>query len=260
MLLLHTRVNSYKKRIHLISVILVFVLLFISVSRQKDDVYPSTMDGDINKLAVIQTSGAYPTDMVEFAENYPQVIDYVYNYPHLKDKHYSIDLSKEAKSKDVPLLMQWDERWGYSVYGDGLIGYTGCGPVSLSMVALYLTHDSQWTPIKVADIAIKNGYCISGSGSSWTLISEGSHLLGLNAHELPLDEYKMKRELDAGHPIIIVVGEGDFTKSGHFMVITGYDETGFYLNDPNSQENSNKTWDYITLSWQIRNLWAMSKA
>lgn len=106
MLLLHTRVNSYKKRIHLISVILVFVLLFISVSRQKDDVYPNTMDGDINKLAVIQTSGAYPTDMVEFAENYPQVIDYVYNYPHLKDKHYSIDLSKEAKSKDVPLLMQ----------------------------------------------------------------------------------------------------------------------------------------------------------
>lgn len=263
---MHAHANLYNKckpaqsglyRVLLVAVIIIFLVAVGSVAKRDSD---SGDLADADKLAVIQTSNAYPTDMVKLAETYPQTIDYVYNYPELRDKTYPINLTKEAKDKSVPLLMQWDERWGYSVYGNGLIGYTGCGPVSLSMVALYLTHDAQWTPVKVAEIAIENGYCVPGSGSSWTLISEGSHLLGLNARELPLDENKMKQELHAGHPIIVVVGEGDFTKNGHFMVITGYDDTGFYLNDPNSQENSSKTWTYDTLSWQIRNLWAISKA
>lgn len=216
------------------------------------------------KLAVIQTSAEYPLDMVEFAQKYPQVIDYVYEYPSYKNSYTTtaaeVDLSPEISGDAVPLLIQWDARWGYIPYGDGLIGYTGCGPVCLSMVALYLTGDTEWTPARVAEFAEEQGYYVSGSGTSWTLISEGSRSMGLHAEVLPLVETAMKSELDKGHPIILVVGPGDFTYSGHYLVVVGYDEEGFQLNDPNSYENSAKTWSYDRLSSQIRNLWAMSVA
>lgn len=212
------------------------------------------------RLEVIQTSSEYPAEMVKLAQRNEETIDYVYDYPQRKDQTVSVDLSAEASGDSVPLLMQWDARWGYLPYGDGLVGYTGCGPVSLSMAALYLTGDPQWTPAEVTKLAVDQGYCVPGNGTSWTLIGEGSELLGLHAEELPLMESIMRDELGEGHPIIVVVGPGDFTDSGHFMVIVGCDEEGFQINDPNSYENSAKTWSYDVLSPQIENLWAISKA
>lgn len=212
------------------------------------------------KLEKIRTSAEYPEDMVALAQRNEEAINYVYDYPRRKGQTASIDLSAEASSGSVPLLMQWDARWGYLPYGDGLVGYTGCGPVSLSMAALYLTGDPQWTPDEVVKLAIEHGYCVPGSGTSWTMIGEGSGLLGLHAEELPLAESVMREELGKGNPIIVVVGPGDFTDSGHFMVIVGCDEEGFQINDPNSCENSEKTWSYDVLSPQIQNLWAVSKA
>ncbi len=211
------------------------------------------------KLEVIRTSSEYPAEMVELAQRNEETIDYVYNYPRCKNQTVSADLSAEVSGDSVPLLMQWDSRWGYLPYGDGLIGYTGCGPVSLSMTALYLTGDPQWTPEEVAKFAVDHGYCVPGNGTSWTLIGEGSELLGLHAEELPLMESIMREELGKGHPIIVVVGPGDFTDSGHYMVVVGCDESGFQINDPNSYKNSEKTWSYDVLSPQIQNLWAISK-
>lgn len=211
-----------------------------------------------DKLAMIEEDLSYPRDMLEFAQKYPQVVDYVLAYPEKKDLDYEIDLSAEAAAGEIPDLLQWDERWGYEPYGSGLIGYTGCGPVSLSMVAIGLTGDSKWDPLTVAKFAAENGYSVPGSGTAWTLISEGSKQLGLMPKELPLSEGVMKNHLREGHPIIIVVGPGDFTFSGHYLVITGYDDTGFQIHDPNNPENTKKTWTYERLSPQIRNLWAMS--
>lgn len=212
------------------------------------------------KLQIIEeTPEEYPEPLIQLASKYDQTIDYVYYYPEYKDKSWEIDLSAEASSGQVPLLLQWDRRWGYSPYGTGMIGYTGCGPTSLSMVALYLLEDAKWSPLEMAKFAVENGYCSPGHGSTWSLISEGSTALGLHASSISLHEGRMKQELDAGNPIIVVVGPGDFTNSGHFMVLTGYDDTGFFLNDPNSRENSEKTWTFSVLRPQIKALWAISK-
>ncbi|NEQ73938.1 MAG: C39 family peptidase [Okeania sp. SIO2C9] len=40
---------------------------------------------------------------------------------------------------------------------------------------------------------------------------------------------KIKHHLDRGNPVIY---SGKFTKSGHIIVLRGYDETGFWVNDP----------------------------
>ena len=87
-----------------------------------------------------------PEELLGLIRKNEELFEYVYSYPEKKDVEYEIDLSDEAKNKSVPLLIQWDERWGYKEYGTGLIGYTGCGPVCLSMVAIYLTSNPEYTP------------------------------------------------------------------------------------------------------------------
>lgn len=112
-------------------------------------------------------------------------------------------------------------------------------------------------PATVAEYAESAGYSIPDSGSSWTLISEGCEHYGVHATEVPMDEDRIKSKLDEGCPIIVNVGPGDFTDSGHFMTLTGYDSEGFTINDPNSRTNSEKHWTYAQLHGQVRNLWAM---
>lgn len=68
----------------------------------------------------------------------------------------------------------------------------------------------------------------------------------------------MSSALEEGDLIICVLGPGDFTDSGHFILLTGYQDGAFTVNDPNSPLRSQQTWSYDTLSGQIKNLWALS--
>lgn len=201
----------------------------------------------------------YPQDLQELAQKNPEALEYVYQYPQLRDQTPEIDLSAEAASGEIPLLLQWDARWGYQSYGSGLIGYTGCGPTCLSMVALYLTGDAKWDPATIADYAEQEGYYVDGSGTSWDMMTEGCRHFGLEAQEVGLDEGEMASALEEGKPLICVLGPGDFTDSGHFVVVTGHTDEGFRLHDPNSPQRSAQIWSFARLSSQIKNVWAYSK-
>ena len=52
------------------------------------------------------------------------------------------------------------------------------------------------------------------------------------------------------------MGPGDFTTTGHYIVMTGYVDGKISVNDPNSYENSEALWSYEQICGQIRNLWA----
>lgn len=197
----------------------------------------------------------YPESLLELLDKNPETKDFVLEYPLLKDQDQTIDLSEYRNSGKIPLLMQWDQRWGYEIYGDDLMGITGCGPTCLSMVAIYLLKDTTMDPAWMADYSIEHGYCVPGSGTSWTLMSEGACNLGLEAIELPLNEERICRNLEVGNPIICIMGPGDFTTSGHFIVLTGYEDGAFTVNDPNSRANSQKAWKYEDIKNQIKNLW-----
>lgn len=220
---------------------------------------PVTKLSQSEKLACILEDDSYPEKLKEMAQKNSETIDFVYNYPQLKDEVWNIDLTEESQSDQVPLLMQWDERWGYITYNGGMMGYGGCGPTTLSMVVLYLTRDASATPAAVAAYAESAGYCVPGSGSTWSLIKEGCEHYGLHASEVAMVENRIRDKLDEGCPVVVNVGPGDFTDSGHYMVIVGYDDQGFIINDPNSRTNSAKRWTFDQLNGQVRNLWAMSK-
>ena len=167
-----------------------------------------------------------------------------------------IDLSEHLGSETVPLLFQWDERWGNTIYGSDVMTVTGCGPTCLSMVLVHLLQDATFTPRYVADFAEENKYYAKGSGSKWALISEGGETLGLDVTELPLDENRIKKNLELGNPVICIMGPGHFTTAGHFIVLRGVEDGKFIVNDPNSVENSERLWSYEEISGQIKNLWA----
>lgn len=197
----------------------------------------------------------YPDKLFELYEKNQEARQFVLDYPLKKDIDYDIDLSEYHDTDTVPLLMQWDERWGYTEYAGNVLGLTGCGPTCLSMVAIYLTGDETKNPGWMADFSAENGFYENGSGSKWVLMSEGAALLGLNVKEIPLDEERIIDNLQVHNPIICIMGPGDFTDSGHFIVLTGYKDGGFTINDPNSRANSEKIWTFEELQYQIRALW-----
>jgi cation:H+ antiporter len=70
---------------------------------------------------------------------------------------------------------------------------------------------------------------------------------------------KMIDRLEQGKPLVAAVSAGDFTDSGHFIVIADYRDGSFVVNDPNSLELSAKRWTFEQLSGQIRVMWAFSR-
>ena len=200
--------------------------------------------------------GAYPESLIDLLARNPETEAFVLEYPSRREEKY--DLREIADRETVPLFLQWDRRWGYRRYGSDVMGITGCGPTCLAMVGYYLTGDGDtFDPAAVAEFAELNGYYASGYGSSWTLISEGGVKLGLDVTEIPLVKKRMTDNLEVGNPIICAMGAGDFTSTGHYIVITGLKDGMFVVNDPNSMENSEMLWSYERIEDQIRNLWVI---
>lgn len=198
----------------------------------------------------------YPAQMLEALENNEELLDFVTDYLEKKDTWEESPQLDVSGDRSVPLFIQWDERWGYAPYGDGMIGLDGCGPTCLSMVYVGLTGDTTMNPKAMADYSAQNGYLSDSGATEWALMTQGAQLLGLKAYEVSLDETAMSQELMAGHPIICSVREGDFTVKGHFIVLYDYRDGMFYVNDPNSRKRSDTAYSYERLMPQIKALWA----
>lgn len=197
----------------------------------------------------------YPQELIDLLEKNEETYDFVINYPENRERDFEIDLSAELKEGEIPLFLQWDERWGYKKYGSNMIALTGCGPTCLSMVYIGLTGDDSMNPKEMAKFSEKSGY-YTENGTSWSFMTEGAEILGLTAEELPLDENCIKQNLSEGNPVICSMGAGDFTTQGHFIVLTSVDKNGnILLHDPNSKKNSEQAWEYTRLEKQIKNLW-----
>lgn len=199
----------------------------------------------------------YPEELIALLDRNPETETFVLEYPLKKDAVIQVDLSEYKGSTSVPLFLQWDQQWGYMEYGSGVAGLTACGPVCLSMAAWYLTEDDAFAPDKMIEFATNNGYYSPGNGSSWTLISEGGVKLGFDVTEIPLVESRIIKNLEVDNPIICAMGPGDFTTSGHYIVMIGYENGMIRINDPNSVANSEKLWKYEDIEGQIRNLWVI---
>lgn len=213
-------------------------------------------DSRINKI--LENYNKYPEVLLEMLSRNSDMTDYVINYLDKKGAVITDNVGK-VKKGEFPLLLQYDTRWGYGVYGDSVIAISGCGPTVISMVIAGLTGDNSITPYDVAKYSEKNGYYDPLAGTSWSLFTEGVLEYGIKGTTISLSKNIMMNELENGHPIVCSMRKGDFTTTGHIILITGVKDGKFIVNDPNSKERSQKLWNYETLEPQIRNLWSFEK-
>ncbi len=207
---------------------------------------------------ICQNTDLYPEKMLTALANNPEMADYVAGYL-TGSGNMSGGLTQAEKEQTFPLLLQWDPRWGYRSYGsDSYIGVSGCGPTCLAMVLYYLTGDETFTPDRIAEYALENGYYVEGTGTAWALIKDFPRFYGIRVTEPEVSEYALRRELDEGSILICAMGKGDFTTAGHFIVIYGYDQDGFKVNDPNCVARSRKRWAFHEIRGQIKSVWALS--
>lgn len=274
-------INVYKKKFSIgVVIILSTIVLFliyitfskISLNKSSNKDFLITRNEIINNLekqaysnskinSILKNIDKYPSELLELLSKNIETVDFVYDYPnHLQKNKKSISIKDYYKSGEIPLFLQWDEKWGYDKYGDDYIAVAGCAPTSLSMVAVGLTGNTDINPLVVSNYAYDNGFYVEGVGSSWSLISTGARHFGLDSQELPLSKSSILSTLEAGNPIIVTVGPGTFTSTGHFLVLTGLTSDGkIKINDPNSKYNSSKSWDVDVFLKETRNLWKISK-
>lgn len=236
------RKRRKKKLLHKSVPIVSLILLTILFSTFKNSIQEANIE--------------IPNSILEFVEKYPEAQPFADNYAKYHDADCKIDIKKDIKRSSIPLFIQWDKRWGYKSYGSNMIGIAGCGPTCLSMVLSGLTEDPSYTPSYLAEYSSNNDYYISGQGTSWNLMSQGAKDLGLEYSVGEISESYIRNNLSAETPMICSMKPGDFTYTGHFIVLSGIDSDGLVIvNDPNSPSNSQKHWDASTLVPQIKGIW-----
>lgn len=184
----------------------------------------------------------------------PELLEFMLGWP---GEQTDASFNASEVRGETQLLMQYDPRWGYVPYGSGPVAFNGCGPTCLSMAALHFTGNPNATPDKVAKWALDNDYYVTGSGTKWTMFSEGVREWSMGSRELPLWKGSILSALDKGNWVVMCMGKGDFTTFGHFIVVCGYSDEGFQVLDPFSRARSGKLWKYEDIEDQISNLWAV---
>lgn len=212
--------------------------------------------------AILANLNLYPESLVKLASYNKAALDFVYDYPFEAEYYQNkkIDIKSYYEKGKIPLFLQWDKQWGYDKYGDNYIAVNGCGPTALSMVIVGLTGDTSINPKVVADYSESKGEYVNGEGSKWTMMIDIPEHFGVEGKEIPLIKSKIIDELKEGNPIIAAMGPGVFTKTGHFIVLTGITEDGqVIVNDPDSKVNSEKTWNLNLIMKETKDLWAFKK-
>ncbi len=100
---------------------------------------------------------------------------------------------------------------------------TTCGITSAAMLLDY------WHPASVTpdSLYVDYGKSYGQAPSSLAALYQGE---GLHAtYSLTATRADLRAQLDAGRPVIV---HGYFTASGHVVVVIGYDDGGWYTNDP----------------------------
>ncbi len=158
---------------------------------------------------------------------------------------------------EVPALYQTDPAWAGQPYAGGTIGENGCGPTCLAMAYIALTGNRDRGPVEMAELSERLGCTVDGM-TAWSFMVDGASALGLSSEELSADPEAVRAALGAGKVVICSVLPGDFTTTGHFIVLAGLNADGTVaVRDPNSAERTARSWDLQRVIDQCANLWAV---
>ena len=220
---------------------------------------PETEAQKIDRKKKKAQKHGYPKGVIELLDKNAETVDFVADYEQKKDNPVADTIGVDLPQGGIPELLQWDERWGYAPYGSSMVAVSGCGPTCMAMVAAGLNQDETITPAKVAAYGTQHGYVDANNDTYWKFMNEAGANWNLKSQSCLLNEEQLSKELSQGHPVICSMGPGDFTKEGHFIVMTGYENGNIKINDPFSIKNTNATWTYAQIKDQVKAMWVFTK-
>lgn len=134
----------------------------------------------------------------------------------------------------IPLLKQWDERWGDYPYSASTVAASGCAPTCFAMIAQF--YGINITPPEAADFAIINSFYPAPGGTHWNFFAAAGDFFGIPIIETA-DPNKVLSALLQGVPCIGAHGPGEFSKIPHCLVYA-YINNGneVMVNDPNRDD------------------------
>ena len=164
------------------------------------------------------------------------------------------------KANNFPYYNQGSNPWGplpYTAIGDSsqTIKSSGCGPTSMAMILR--SYGANYDPSTAATHSLNNGFRTAHDGTSWGFFKSIGNQEGLDVTQFK-DSNIALSYLDKKIPVIATMGPGDFTKSGHFVVLAGKKNDQLMINDPASTDRTGKLWPYEKLS-QATQFWAITK-
>lgn len=206
---------------------------------------------------VIKNSKEYQKDVLELLYKNDETLDFVLSKSNFRMPGIFVKIDKECGNGVIPILQQWDPKWGWYKYGENILALNGCGPTSLAMVITGLTGNDGINPMEIAKYSDENGYH-EKAGTNWDLMTDIVEKYGVKGRRISVAKESFENALNSGNPIICSVGPGYFTEEGHFIVISGIKDGKLIIHDPNSIKNSKKLWEFNDIKNQIKAAWAYS--
>lgn len=166
--------------------------------------------------------------------------------------------------------LQTDRRWSkndYSAKGEKTtIGASGCGPTAMAMV-LATWADDMVNPITECSWALAHGFKAPHQGTYYGYFKPAAARYGLTCRQLnsasiygnnksPLHA-KAKAALDTGGLVIACMGPGNWTKSGHYVLVWRIEGDVIYINDPASTLTRRTRGSYALFKQQVKYYWTI---
>lgn len=154
------------------------------------------------------------------------------------------DVTFTDASIPVVYFNQQDERWNNKLYAGSTIGVAGCGPTTMAMVVSTLT-DKTVNPEEMAFWAELNGHACNGNGSYHSIVPAIAEQYSLNVKRAGASNgQEIVDALASGKLVVAIMGPGNFTDSGHFLLLRGVTKEGKILvADSYTYSFCNKEWD-----------------
>jgi hypothetical protein len=165
--------------------------------------------------------------------------------------------------------MQTDSRWAdkpYQTTGETTtIGKSGCGPTCAAMLIETLTGKT-CTPVDTCTWSVQHGYKALNSGTYYSYFVPQFKAYGITCQQLNSSSLygnstsavhdQALALLKQGYYLIACMGKGNWTSSGHFVVVW-WEDGKVRINDPASTKDSRVNGDLSTFKSQVKYYFAV---
>lgn len=166
--------------------------------------------------------------------------------------------------------LQTDTRWknhDYSAKGEKkTIGSAGCGPTAAAMVIATL-QDKNVTPVTTALWSMAHAYKALNQGTYYSYFVPQMSAYGITCKRLNTSNLYGKSSsaahtealnaLKNGDWVIACMGKGNWTSSGHFILLYGYENGYVYINDPASTKAARVKNTWALFARQVKYMWTV---